>query len=95
MKGFAKGQSGNPAGRKKGTPNKVTAELRDVIKNFLEGHFVEVETIWTKASPKDKLAFYRDLLPFVIPKMQNINADINFEQLSEGDLDKIIDKLIK
>lgn len=95
MKGFAKGQSGNPAGRSKGTPNKVTAELRDVIKNFLEGHFAEVSQIWSKASPRDKLAFYRDLLPFVIPKMQNINADINFEQLTDSDLDKIIDRLIK
>ena len=92
---YKPGQSGNPAGKKRGTTNRVTAELRELIQGFLESHFDEVSRIWTKASPRDKLAFYRDLLPFVIPKMQNINADINFEQLSEGDLDKIIDKLIK
>lgn len=95
MKGFAKGQSGNPAGRKKGTPNKVTAELRELIQGFLESHFDEVSRIWTKASPRDKLAFYRDLLPFVIPRMQNASLDISFDQLSDSDLDKIIDRLIK
>lgn len=92
---FKIGQSGNPSGRRKGSPNKVTAELRDVLKNFLDSHFDEVSRIWSKASPRDKLAFYRDLLPYVVPKLQNSTLDISFDQLSDSDLDKIIDRLIK
>jgi hypothetical protein len=33
---FKKGQSGNPRGRKKGAPNKVTGQLKDMILGALE-----------------------------------------------------------
>jgi len=35
--GFAKGQSGNPTGRKPGTPNKLTGEVRAMVLQALEG----------------------------------------------------------
>ena len=34
---FKKGQSGNPRGRKKGAPNKVTGALKDMILTALDG----------------------------------------------------------
>jgi hypothetical protein len=34
---FAKGQSGNPKGRKPGAPNKLTGQLKDMILQALDG----------------------------------------------------------
>ena len=36
MPEYKKGQSGNRAGRPKGTPNKATAEAREAFKNLLD-----------------------------------------------------------
>jgi len=75
-KGFEKGISGNPGGRPKGAKNRITADLRQSITDFLEGRFDEVVQTWGKLSDKDKLTFYRDLLQYVVPKLQATKADI-------------------
>jgi chemotaxis regulatin CheY-phosphate phosphatase CheZ len=67
-----KGQTGNPNGRPKGVPNKVTRELRVSIKNFLEQNFEEVTDIWKTLEAKDKLSFYRDMLKYVVPALQAV-----------------------
>jgi len=70
-KGFQKGVITNPKGRPKGTKNKITADLRQSITDFLEDRFGEVVQTWVKLSDKDKLTFYRDLLQYAIPRLQN------------------------
>ena len=86
-----KGITNNPDGRPKGTPNKVTGQLRESITLFIEGNFEEVVRDWRKLNPKDKLNFYRDLIQYVIPKMQS--ADVtNHNDLTVQD---VTDKLIR
>lgn len=86
-----KGRTNNPAGRPKGIPNKTTGQLRESITQFIEDNFEEVEKDWRKLNPKDKLNFYRDLIQYVIPKMQS--ADItNHNDLTVKD---VTDKLIR
>ncbi len=36
---FNKGESGNPSGRPKGTPNKVSEEIRQRVVSFLDENF--------------------------------------------------------
>ncbi|HEY5124522.1 MAG TPA: DUF5681 domain-containing protein [Ignavibacteria bacterium] len=90
-----KGQTGNPHGRKKGVPNKVTGELREVIKMFLESKFEEVVKVWQKANPKEKLTFFKDLMPFVIPRMQSVDLDMDLSSLSEEQLIFMCNELFK
>ena len=75
---FVKGKSGNINGRKKGVPNKTTGQLREAIQMLVESNLEHVQAIFNDLEPKDKLKFLTDLLPFVLPKLQNtdINATI-------------------
>jgi len=78
-----KGTTNNPKGRPKGTPNKVTGQLRESIADFIEGNFAEVVKTWQQMEPRDKLTFYRDLIQFVIPKMQSADITSHNEMTAE------------
>jgi hypothetical protein len=90
---FQKGVSGNRNGRPKGAGNKITTELRDKISNFLELEFGSIQKDFKKLQPRDRLKFYSDLLVYAVPKLQSTSLDVDFEKLSDEDLDKIISKL--
>lgn len=94
MAKFKQGESGNIAGRPPGAKNKVNAELRQRVSNFLDGNFEEITKAYKKLNPKDKMKFFTDLMPYVLPKLQNTSVEMNFEQLSETQLDAIIEKLL-
>ena len=93
-KGFVKGQSGNPAGRPQKAINKISRPLKMRISDFLETHFSDIETLWLKLPPKEKARLFTDLLPYVVPRMSNIDLDMNFDKLSEEDLNRIVDRLL-
>ncbi|MBP7497355.1 MAG: hypothetical protein KA792_06810 [Bacteroidales bacterium] len=67
---FKKGVSGNPKGRAKGKPNKITTDLRTAIKEFLDNNFNEVTELWVKMDARDKLSFYKDLIRYVVAPLQ-------------------------
>ena len=85
-----KGKTNNPAGRPKGVPNKITGILRETITLFIEDNFEEVVKTWKELEPVYKLRFYRDLLQFVLPKMQGVAMQTDFERLTDEQLDRII-----
>jgi hypothetical protein len=59
----------NPAGKPPGTKNKINAELRDMIGDFLNNKFETVVAEFDKLEPKEKLKFYTDLLNYGLPKL--------------------------
>lgn len=64
-------------GRSKGTPNKLTKELRSVLKGVV---YNELETIQDKfegLEPKERLELLIKLLPFVLPKVESASHTIN------------------
>ena len=89
-----KGHTNNPKGRPKGTPNKITADLRQRISDFLDGNFDEVTKEWRQLEGKDKLAFYRDLLKYAIPQLSNMSADISIDRLTDEQVDELYGKII-
>ena len=69
---FKKGKSGNPRGRKVGTPNKATAALRDFFTAFHEQNQGRVQALFEAAVVKDPVAalrLYLDAAEFVKPKL--------------------------
>ena len=66
---FVKGVSGNPAGKKKGTPNKNTAE----IKAILLGAFNRADFLaWTKANPD---LYYTRIIAKLMPQSIEVTGD--------------------
>jgi len=57
-------------GRKAGTPNKLTKELRAALKNILHQEIELLPDHFNKLEPKDRLELLTKLLPYALPKVQ-------------------------
>ncbi len=82
-------------GRKKGTPNKVTTDLRTWINELLEKNRPQIERDIKKLEPEKRVLFFEKLLNYVLPKMQSVENQIDFTNLSETQIDTIINELLK
>lgn len=88
------GTINNPKGRGKGTQNKVTAELRERIKTFLDGSFDSVQEDFKLLDPVQRLNFYEKMIRYVVPQMTANDLKIDFDQMSDSQLDEIVNRLI-
>lgn len=74
---YRKGKSGNPAGKRKGTQNRVTQEMKSLINDFLHAHWSKFEADYAKIEPTDRIKFFITLLDYVTPKLTKTEAKIN------------------
>lgn len=83
-------------GRQKGTPNKVTSDIRQAYRQIIEDNLPNVDK-WLKKIAEDRperaLMFIIRLSDYVIPKMQSIQFTDDFDNMSDDQLDRIIDEL--
>lgn len=70
----AKGVSGNPNGRPKGTPNKVTATMREWVAGLLYDNREQLQEDFKHLPAKDRLIIAERLLHYVLPKQQAISG---------------------
>lgn len=89
-----KGRTNNPAGRPPGKANKITGELRSRIKNFLDKNWAQVEKDFKKLDPEKKIIFFEKLLSYAIPKMKETDLKLNFDTMTDDQLNTIIDKIL-
>lgn len=68
---------GRMGGRKAGTPNKTTSQIRDKIKDFLESKSGELEDIWNALEAKEKFQMFSQLSRYIIPTMQSTEFKID------------------
>lgn len=64
-------------GRKKGTPNKLTKELRSVLKEVIYNELENIETRLDELEPKQRLELVIKLMPYVFPKIESASHTIN------------------
>ena len=81
-------------GRKAGAPNKVTGNMRVQVGNFLSKNWYKVQRNFNKLPPRDQLFFLERLLKYTTPALSSLDAKVDFEKLSDEDLDRIIESLI-
>lgn len=64
-------------GRQRGTPNKMTKELRSVLKDLLYKEIEELEERLNNLKPKERIELIIKLMPFALPKVKPISHKAN------------------
>lgn len=87
MAKYAKGQSGNPAGRPPG-PNKVSREFRDTVRRLLEDNADNV-SVWLEQvaanDPNKALDTLAKLAEYATPKLARTENHLSVEEKSHED----------
>lgn len=69
-------------GRKKGTPNRLTKEVRAVLKEAVFNEMLEIQGHFEKLDPKTRIELLIKLMPYVCPKIGpesfNLNEPVDF-----------------
>ena len=60
-------------GREKGTPNKLTKEIRKILNDIVHKELEKVEENLNTLEPKQRLELLIKLMPYVLPKAESIS----------------------
>ena len=82
-------------GRAKGTPNKVTASVKDWLSGLIDKNRKQIEKDLKQLEPKERLQVLEKLMQYVVPKQQAVSADVNIDRLSDEQLDSLIEELTR
>ena len=64
-------------GRQKGTPNKLTKELRSLLKDVLYDEIDRLPERLDELDAKERLELVIKLMPFVFPKVQSVSQSLD------------------
>ncbi len=78
-------------GRKKGTPNKTTADLKSWISQLLDNNRDQIEADMAELSPAKRIEIFEKFAAYVVPKQSTQHIDM--ARLSDEDINRVIDKL--
>jgi len=63
-------------GRTTGTPNQTTKEIRVILKDVINNELLNVETLLGEMTPKERLEVIIKLIPYVLPKVDNVKYSL-------------------
>ena len=64
-------------GRQKGTPNRITKELRSVLKDILYQELEQIQEHLETLNSKERVELLIKLMPYILPKVTNISYTTN------------------
>ena len=79
-------------GRKAGTPNKVTSDLRGRIEQLVNDQFDVIKADLETLDPKDRIAAYQRFIEYVLPKQREQKIDLS--SLSDEQIDDLLDRVL-
>jgi len=80
---MAKGEK--TGGRKKGTPNKTTQEIRDKFSLLLSNNIDTLQNDINQLEPKDRIKTLIDISKFVIPTLKATELKMNNEDNQDNE----------
>lgn len=91
--GQKKGHTGNPNGRPKGTPNKVASGIKIWLSELIDKNRKQIEQDLESLEPKERLQIFEKFMQYTVPKMQSTESKIDFNMLTEDQINIIINEL--
>lgn len=79
-------------GRAKGTPNKVTHDVRTWLAKLISKNRRQLERDLQELEPKDRVMMLERLMQYVVPKKQAVRAEIS--DLSETDIADVAERIL-
>lgn len=64
-------------GRKLGTPNKITRELRTALKNILSREIELLPELFDALPPRDRIELLSKLMPYALPKVESETYELS------------------
>jgi len=77
--GLPKGKTNNPKGRKIGSLNKTTTEIKEIMVQFIGDNIGNIQSEFDKLEAKEKLFFFEKILKYIIPinnELKSISENI-------------------
>lgn len=71
---FEKGQGG----RRKGVPNKLTAEVKERLQEVIEMNIDELKKVHSRLTPAERISFVNSTLKYIIPTLRQVDTTIDF-----------------
>jgi len=59
-------------GRQKGTPNRTTTEAKQILQKIVNNELDNITDLLNKLEPKERIDSIIKLLPYIVPKQQEI-----------------------
>jgi hypothetical protein len=64
-------------GRAKGVPNRLTKEMRSVLKDIVYNELENIQDTLESLTPKERLDIILKLIPYIVPKVKTVSHTIN------------------
>ncbi|SHJ16980.1 hypothetical protein SAMN05444280_11277 [Tangfeifania diversioriginum] len=95
--GLKKGMTNNPKGRPKGTRNLTTTEAKGILNGILKQNFTpaKVNRDLKELEPRQRLDMLTKLLSFTLPRPTEGTLDLNFQNLTDEQLNYILENLLQ
>mgnify|MGYP006872994575 CR=1 FL=1 len=75
---------GRLGGRVKGVPNKRNAALKEWLSALLNDNRDLIEADFKQLSPADRVRFVASILPYVVPKLQAVEARVEEKKIGDS-----------
>ncbi len=64
------------SGRKKGTPNKLTKQIRSIFEELLNNNIAKIQSDLDEMKPVERMNAIFKLAEFVLPKLTSISGEL-------------------
>jgi hypothetical protein len=92
---FIKGKSGNPTGRPVGSKNKKSEQLRQFLTDMFYKDRKTLLEYYSGLGTKERWRVFGEFAPYVVPRLSSTEVTSDYTKLSDEDLDKLFDKIMK
>ena len=77
-------------GRKAGTPNKATKDIRDAFSLLIENNIDTLQEDLNGLEPKQRVKLLLDMAQFVVPKLRNVDLKTDEKEIVTIDFNKSV-----